>query len=210
MTNIDNIGTINLNKSELGFSSFNKKEITVIGIGKLGLGFALLLENVGYDVLGVDIMPDYVNSLNEKKYQSSEPMYTELSEKSLNFHATTSLEAGINFSDTIFIIVQTPKSGGDKFYDHSILSNLLVKINKLKNANKDIIIGCTIMPKYIDDIGVHLLSDCENCHLSYNPEFVAQGDIIKGFQYPDIILVGSNNPQLEEKLRSIYEKMTKN
>lgn len=198
---------INLYKSELEFSDFNKKEITVIGIGKLGLGFALLLENIGYDVLGVDIMPDYVNCLNEKKYKSSEPMYTELLEKSLNFHATTSLETGINFSDTIFIIVQTPNSGGDKFYDHSILSNLLVKINALKPSNKDIIIGCTVMPKYIDDIGVHLLSDCENCHLSYNPEFVAQGDIIKGFQYPDIILVGSNNPKLEDKLKTLYGKM---
>ena len=29
--------------------------ITVIGIGKLGLGFALLLEKHGYTVMGIDI-----------------------------------------------------------------------------------------------------------------------------------------------------------
>ena len=39
------------------------------------------------------------------------------------------LEEGLEHSDIIFIMVQTPNSGGNKFYDHSIVSNLLEKIN---------------------------------------------------------------------------------
>ena len=31
-----------------------------------------------------------------------------------------------DYSDIIFIVVQTPNGGGEKFYDHSILSNLYV------------------------------------------------------------------------------------
>jgi len=31
------------------------QNITVIGIGRLGLGFALMLEKSGYNVVGVDI-----------------------------------------------------------------------------------------------------------------------------------------------------------
>lgn len=182
--------------------------ITVIGIGKLGLGFALLLEKHGYNIIGVDIFEDYIKNINNKTIQFSEPQYNELLQQSTNFKATTSLETGINFSDLIFIIVQTPNSGNYKFYDHTILSNLLVKINKLKPKNKDIIIGCTVMPKYIDEIGKHLLTDSENCHLSYNPEFVAQGDIINGFQNPDIILVGTTNENLKPLLESIYLKIT--
>ena len=46
--------------------------------------------------------------------------------------------------------------------------------------------------------------------LSYNPEFVAQGSIISGFSKPDIILVGTNNPSLEPKIRNIYDKMCDN
>ena len=42
-------------------------KITVIGIGKLGLGFALLLENIGYEVMGIDIFPDYVEKINNKQ-----------------------------------------------------------------------------------------------------------------------------------------------
>ena len=91
-----------------------------------------------------------------------------------------------------------------------MLSNLLVKINKIKPTNKDIIIGCTVMPKYIDDVGNGLLSDCVNCNLSYNPEFVAQGDIINGFKNPDIILVGTNNDYLKPKMEEIYGNICEN
>jgi nucleotide sugar dehydrogenase len=184
--------------------------ITVIGIGKLGLGFALLLEKNGYSVLGVDIFDEYVAGLNNKSIQFSEPGYNELLKNCKNFKATTSLNEGLAFSDLIFIIVQTPNGGGDKFYDHSILSNLLSKINKNSPKNKDIIIGCTVMPKYIDQIGLLLIKDCPNCHLSYNPEFVAQGEIIHGFENSDIILVGSDNKELFPKLEQIYTSINKN
>lgn len=181
--------------------------ITVVGIGKLGLGFALLLENIGYNVLGIDIFPEYVNNLNNKIYKTLEPEYEELLLKSKNFKASLSLEEGLDFSDLIFLIVQTPNGGGEKFYDHTILSNLLEKINKLKPKNKNIIIGCTVMPKYIDEVGKLLISDCENCYLSYNPEFVAQGEIVKGFRNPDIILVGTDNEELKPILTDLYTKM---
>ena len=184
--------------------------ISVIGIGKLGLGFALLLEKVGYNVLGVDIYPEYVDKLNNKTISFSEPQYNELVHSYKNFRATTSLEEGVNFSDLIFIIVQTPNSGGDKFYDHSILSNLLDKINSFSPSNKDIVIGCTVMPGYIDTIGKNLIKDCRNSYLSYNPEFVAQGEIISGFSKPDIILVGTDNDVLKDKLTDMYTRMVAN
>ena len=94
--------------------------ITIIGIGKLGLGFSLILENCGYNVLGVDVFSEYVDNLNNKKYKSLEPFYEELLLNSKNFKATISLQDGLDFSDLIFILVQTPNGGGEKFYDHSI------------------------------------------------------------------------------------------
>jgi len=185
------------------------QNITIIGIGKLGLGYALLLEQAGHKVLGVDVSEQYVSSINNKTFRTAEPFYNELLVSSENLRATTSLKEGIEFSDTIFIIVQTPNSGGERFYDHGILSNVLVKINALKPKNKDVVIGCTVMPKYMDQVGKYLLCDCENTYLSYNPEFVAQGDIILGFQKPDIILVGTTSPTLEPKLRAIYKTFVK-
>lgn len=181
-----------------------KKNITVIGIGKLGLGLALLFEKGGYNVLGVDVNQDYVNQLNQKNYKTKEPEYEQLLINSRNFKATSNLEEGLNHSELIFIIVQTPNSGGHRFYDHSILSNLLSKINQYKVQNKNLIISCTVMPKYIDEVGEFLIKDCENTTLNYNPEFIAQGDIIKGYLNPDIILIGTKNSQLGELLKNIY------
>ena len=186
------------------------ENITVIGIGKLGLGFALLLERSGYNVLGVDIFQDYVNRINEKTIYFDEPGYDSLLQKSENLKATTSLQDGLYHSNIIFIIVQTPNGGGSRFYDHTILSNLLEKINKLKPENKHFIIGCPVMPKYIQDIGKQLIHQCKNATLSYNPEFVAQGDIVKGFENPDIILIGTESEPLKPVLKEIYNKMTKN
>ena len=180
------------------------KNITVIGVGRLGLGLALLIEKGGYNVCGVDIFPELVKSLNYKTYQTKEPRYEELLQNSKNFHATTSLEEGLNHSDMIFIVVQTPNGGGEKFYDHSILSNLLMKINSYKVKNKHFIVGCTCIPKYIDEVGEFLVSDCKNCTLNYNPEFIAQGEIIKGFLNPDIILIGTKKDEVGEKLKEIY------
>ena len=182
------------------------ENITVIGIGRLGLGLALLIEKAGYNVLGVDIFPEYVNALNKKEYKTKEPEYENLLKNSKNFKATTNLEEGLNHSDIIFIVVQTPNSGGERFYDHTILSNLLMKINNYKVKNKHIIIGCTTMPKYINEVGKYLLSNCENTTLNYNPEFIAQGEIIKGFLNPDIILIGTESEEVRTKLKQIYDK----
>jgi nucleotide sugar dehydrogenase len=191
-------------------SPSENKNITVIGIGKLGLGFALLLERSGYNVLGVDIFPDYVNRINEKTIYFDEPGYNTLLQLSENLKATTELKEGLQHSDIIFIIVQTPNGGGSRFYDHTILSNLLERINKLKPENKHLIIGCTVMPKYIEDIGKQLIHQCKNTTLSYNPEFVAQGDIVRGFENPDIILVGTESETLKPVLKEIYDKMARN
>jgi UDPglucose 6-dehydrogenase len=190
-------------------SSESDKNITVIGIGKLGLGFSLLLERSGYNVLGVDIFSDYVNKINEKTICFDEPGYNELLQKSENMKATTDLKEGLNHSDIVFIIVQTPNGGGSRFYDHTILSNLLERINKLKPENKHFIIGCTVMPKYIEDIGKQLINECKNSTLSYNPEFVAQGDIVNGFEHPDIILVGTDSDVLKPVIKEIYDRMSK-
>ena len=49
--------------------------ISVIGIGRIGLGIALNFENLGHNVIGYDINQKYVNSINDKSYNSSEPLY---------------------------------------------------------------------------------------------------------------------------------------
>lgn len=185
-------------------------KITIIGIGKLGLCNALCLEKCGYNVMGIDINLEYVFQLNNKIFKSQEPYVNEYLTKSKNFIASTSLDEGLEFSDIIYICIQTPNGGNDKFYDHSHLSNLLSNINKKKIKNKNFIISCTVMPGYINTIAKKLLEDCYNCTVNYNPEFVAQGNIIKGYEYQDIILIGEDNINIGNIIEQIQIKLCKN
>ena len=52
--------------------------LAVVGIGRLGLCFALNLEKVGYNVIGYDIRDDHIYEVNGKLLRSSEPGLNDL------------------------------------------------------------------------------------------------------------------------------------
>ena len=76
--------------------------------------------------------------------------------------------------------------------------------------NKHIVIGCTVFPGYIRTVGKFLLRDCPNTTLSYNPEFIAQGNIIYGLQNPDMILIGEGSSEIGDRLEVLYRRVCKN
>ena len=49
-----------------------KENITVIGIGRLGLCFSLILEKAGYNIIGVDINEQYVIKIEYIPYSSGD------------------------------------------------------------------------------------------------------------------------------------------
>lgn len=109
----------------------------------------------------------------------------------------------------MYILVATPAGIGEKSYDHSHLSRVLSDLNKRKLKDKHIVIGCTVLPGYIRDTGRFLLRDCLNCTLNYNPEFIAQGAIIHGFENPDMVLIGEENKAAGDLIESIYHRCVK-
>lgn len=195
------------------FGSINSEQlptITVIGIGRLGLCTALCLEQAGYDVVGVDLDQSYVNKLNNKTFCSFEPSVNDYLQKSTHFHATTNLDEGLSHANLILIIVDTPSTTAPEAYDHSRLGMVLQEINKRTVTHKHIVICCTVFPGYIDRIGKFLLKDCIETTLSYNPEFIAQGDIIRGFENPDIVLIGQGSSDAGDILEYMHKRLCRN
>lgn len=186
------------------------QNITVIGIGRLGLCLALVFEKAGYQVLGVDLNSSYIDQINNKTFVSPEPLVTEYLKASQNFRATTSLEEGLEFSDLCFIAVPTNFERSVYNYNFDILSNLLARISSSHIANKHLVISSTISPGYIRDVARPLFDSCEHVTLSYNPEFIAQGDIIRGLESPDIVLIGEDSKEAGEMLESIYRTICSN
>lgn len=186
------------------------QNITVIGVGRLGLCLALGLEKAGHTVLGVDTSSQYVSKLNEKTLSSQEPSVAEYLQLSQNFRATTSLTEGLKFSDVYFIVAPTNSIPGLETYDHTILSNILKEIDNHQVSNKHIIICSTIFPGYIRNTANPLISNCQNTDISYNPEFIAQGNIIYGLLNPDIVLIGEGSTAAGDFLSDIYKNMCTN
>lgn len=183
--------------------------ISVVGIGKLGLCFSLTLEKAGYDVVGVDINQDYVDALNNKSFESSEPNVDRFLGSSVNFVATTSLKKAVDHADMIFVVVATPSLQNGR-YDHSQIDSLIENLKSLgKQQNeKHFVICCTTMPGYCDSIKEEL--NTLGYTISYNPEFIAQGTILKNQAYPDMVLIGEGSESAGDLLQQIYENHTAN
>ena len=66
------------------------------------------------------------------------------------------------------------------------------------------------MPGYVHGTGKFLLRECVNTTLSYNPAFVAQGDIMQGYRtggWFSLVLVGRANDEAGALLTRVYERI---
>ena len=154
-------------------------KIAVVGIGRLGLCFALNLEQVGFDVLGVDSNAVYIDELRAKSLKSNEPhveYYLSLSEY---LEYTTELRAVLDPEIRfIFICVPTP-SKQDGSFDHSHIDEIcdaLLAFDK-PEQEKHLVINSTVMPGYCDALNKKM--KVHGYTVSYNPEFIAQGLTLK-------------------------------
>lgn len=176
--------------------------IGVIGVGRLGICFALLLEKAGHYVIGSDKRADYVNDLLNKKINTSEPSVLQLLSESRNIKFTNDNKQVIENSEIIYVMVATP-SLPDGSYSISAVWEVIEDLKKCSNlTNKILVIGCTTNPgdcqKFqdaVDHLGVKVL---------YNPEFIAQGSIIKDLQKADMVLIGGNDQEALNKFSQLY------
>ena len=167
-------------------------KVSVIGVGRLGLCFCLCLESRGYDVLGVDVDPDYVEKINNRTLHSSEPGVNDALRASKTFSVTTDLDKAIDHADLVFTLVATPSLPGG-MYDHSQILQVIDKIKNrgLQSKTKHLVISSTTMPGFCNQ-AEDILSSF-NWTVSYNPEFIAQGTILKDLVNPDLILIGESH-----------------
>jgi UDPglucose 6-dehydrogenase len=186
-------------------------KVGVIGAGRLGITFALLCEKAGYKVIVSDVREDYVDNINNKVISTSEPFVEKMLKKSKNLTAKKNNREVILHSDIIFTFVQTPSLLSGK-YDTTYLMEVVNDFLSISSENIDLkgkifVVGCTTNPGDTQKI-VDLLKPLE-IEVVYNPEFIAQGEIVKGLEYADLVLVGSQKKSVVKKLKTIYQKIQK-
>jgi len=178
-------------------------KIGLIGAGRLGICLALLIEGAGYDVLVSDIREDYVNSLNNRVITTEEPGVQERLTTAKNFEATTDNYRVINECDFIFTLVATP-SLSDGSYNVNAVYDVIRDIQTAGDVSgKTFIVGCTTNPG--DCSRFQDLLTSYGVNVVYNPEFIAQGTIIKDLINADMVLIGGANDESFELLEKIYK-----
>lgn len=191
-------------------------EISVIGLGKLGLPLAALLAKKGHKVHGYDLNSELRESLRNRSYRSVEPGLDVLLEANeILIH--DSIREAVMGSQAIFVIVPTPSLPSGHFSNEFILK-AVEEIGQSVEKNQDVVIDIvsTVMPGSCGGIIRERLEKSsgralgESFGLCYNPEFIALGSVLKDMQYPDMHLIGQSSNRagdiIEEVLSSIVAR----
>ncbi|MGA1822971.1 MAG: nucleotide sugar dehydrogenase [Thermoplasmatota archaeon] len=118
-------------------------DISVIGLGYIGLPTALLFAKSGHNVAGVDISGDVVRSLNEGRLHFEETGLDELfSEASGKFSAREDLLS----SDVYIIAVPTPLDKEMKLADLKAVKSAAESVSSVLKEGQTVIIESTIPP----------------------------------------------------------------
>ena len=179
-------------------------KIGLIGAGRLGICFSLLAEQAGYNILVSDIRRDYVEGLNNRVIETTEPEVQELLTRAQNFEATTNNFRVIEESDIVYTLVATPSlESGD--YDVSAVWQVIDNIIESGVKDKAFIVGCTTNPGDCEKFQEKL--DSVGWKVYYNPEFIAQGSIIKDLKHADMVLIGGRWGAIYDELYNLYHKI---
>lgn len=172
--------------------------IGIIGPGRLGICFSLLLERAGYYVMVSDIKKSYVDSINNKSVASNEPNVVEYLNESKKLTAVYDNITVIDSCKIIFAIVPTPSLPNGR-YDISALENIVDDFKGV--TGKILVITSTTNPGDCE----RLQKKLEGNTLLYNPEFIAQGSIIRDIENADVLLIGGTDSDAIYKLINIYK-----
>ncbi|WJZ23562.1 UDP-glucose dehydrogenase [Listeria phage LIS04] len=186
-------------------------KIAIIGTGFVGLTSAVVYANSGHDVVGVDIDPRKVNSLNKgisTIYEDQVPEYLEKSVASGNLRFTMDYSEALEGTDAVIVTVGTPTENG------------VANLQYLKSAVYDICANQTtelvLVIKSTVPVGTcrEIQQVCDSVRpglikVVSNPEFLAEGTAIRDTLNMSRVVIGSDHPSacvLVHQLNSPYSE----
>ncbi len=184
-------------------------KLCMIGTGYVGLVSGVCFADLGNDVICVDKDQDKINQLKKGKIPIYEPGLSELviknfKNKKLSF--SINLKKSIKESDIIFICVGTPTKKGSSSADLSQIYKVAGEISNSINKFKIIVTKSTVPVATGDEIE-KIISKKNNKNkfsVISNPEFLREGEAIRDFNYPDRVVIGSNDKKSNRIMNNLY------
>ena len=164
-----------------------KKFIVVVGLGYVGISLSVLLSQ-RHKVAGVDISPEKVQAVNERKTLiGDECLKKILSTSDLDLTATRDGQAVYPAADFIVIAVPTNYDPKKNFFNTEAVSSVIEEIlNTCSQAN--IVIKSTVPVGFTNSLREKYSTD----KIFFSPEFLRESQALYDNLHPSRIIVGAN------------------
>ncbi|MBC8998605.1 UDP-glucose/GDP-mannose dehydrogenase family protein [Pseudomonas sp. N40(2020)] len=188
--------------------------VSVFGIGYVGLVQGAALAEVGHNVLCVDVDAARVEALKEGALPIYEPGLKNLvrdNYQSGRLRFGTDLAEAVHHGDVLLIAVGTPPDedgSADLKYVLSVAQTIALNMDR-----HHIIVNKSTVPVGTGDVVrervEQVLADNNRSDLTFdvvsNPEFLKEGCAVEDCMRPDRIIIGTDSPRAEEVMRELYE-----
>ncbi|MDV5146153.1 UDP-glucose/GDP-mannose dehydrogenase family protein [Streptomyces sp. SBC-4] len=186
-------------------------KITVIGTGYLGATHAAAMAELGFEVLGLDVVPEKIELLSSGRVPMYEPGLEDLLAKHVagiegssgRLRFTTSWEEVGAFGDVHFVCVNTPQKHGEYACDMSYVDAAFASLAAVVREGA-LVVGKSTVPVGSAERLAGLLP--EGVELAWNPEFLREGFAVQDTLRPDRVVVGVQEVggRAEKTLREVY------
>ncbi|MBF6039811.1 MULTISPECIES: UDP-glucose/GDP-mannose dehydrogenase family protein [Pseudomonas] len=193
--------------------------VSVFGIGYVGLVQGAALAEVGHSVMCVDVDATKVDALKDGTLPIYEPGLEALvrdNYQSGRLQFGTDLASAVQHGDVLLIAVGTPPDedgSADLQYVLSVAQTIAQHMDR-----HQIIVDKSTVPVGTGDLVrariEQVLADNGRSHLTFdvvsNPEFLKEGCAVEDCMRPDRIVIGTDSPHAEEVMRELYEPFNRN
>lgn len=192
--------------------------VSVFGLGYVGSVSAASFAADGHTVIGVDVNPDKVASLNEGRSPIVEKGLDELIRDNTangTLRATTSTCDAVENSELSLICVGTPSRRNGSL-DLSYLERVCEQIGEAlrgKEAYHVVVVRSTVLPGTTHDVVIPALERTSGktygsgFGVAVNPEFLREGTALHDFRNPPITLVGHNYVSDAQPTEALYARV---
>eukprot|EP00913_Durusdinium_trenchii_P010897 g10226.t1 len=195
------------------------KRVAIFGMGYVGCVTGACLARDGHTVIGVDIDPAKVATINSGNTPVSEPGLAELVAEQVavgRLSATTELAEAVAATDIALIAVGTP-SGRDGSVTTSAVEHVVSEIGgQLAQSAREytIVIRSTVLPGVLETKIAPLIEERlgeslgHRISLCNNPEFLREASAIRDYDTPPFVVVGASEKKAANEVFSLYESIS--
>lgn len=190
-------------------TQFAPKSVAVLGLGYVGCVSATCLADIGHSVTGVDRDEYKVRSILEHKAPFYEPGLEELVRRNVaagRLTATTDLVTALAGADVALACVGTPseKNGNMSLEQLRRVCEDIAAVLPARSKRLIVAIRSTVFPGTCEDVVLEILGGFGNCSVVSNPEFLREGQAVKDFTEPSLLVVGGDNRVAVETVANLY------